>query len=158
MNQFNSAIVEDPSGETGTDYLDMPELPNEYSGFHFFNTGSLGGYGSRTSGHYDVAVGESSGYKPFGAMGQGHMDNLSIDLDTRDQTRIMLISVVPLDNSDSDWVQEEETVVIEVGSYPWRNDFDFSTPQVPSTVDEDGAKLLTAATFAAGSLVALSLF
>jgi hypothetical protein len=83
-NTYNAAIVEDPSGESSIEYLDLPVLPDVYSGNHFHNTGSLGGYGSVTSGDYDVEVGTSSGYKSYGAMGQGTLDNLSVNLDTSD--------------------------------------------------------------------------
>jgi hypothetical protein len=68
----------------------------------------------------------------------------------------MLISVIPFGDSQA-WYQDEETVVVELGSYPWRSDIDFSTPMVPSTADSDGANML-AATIVAGSLVALNLF
>jgi len=95
VNQYNSAIVEDPTGESTAEYLDLPRLPADYEGNHFHNTGNLGGYGHRTSGMYEVMVGEASGYKPYGSMGQGSMDNLNIDLDTSDQTRVMLVSIIP---------------------------------------------------------------
>jgi len=47
----------------------------------FSNTSSLGGYGDTSSGMYTHLTGTKSGYKPFGAAGQGAATNYSIAFD-----------------------------------------------------------------------------
>jgi len=70
-----------------TDSVDVypkPIRPEDFSGETFATSQSLGGYGSTSSGMYTVETSTKSGYKPFGAAGQGAAANYSIAFDESD--------------------------------------------------------------------------
>ena len=104
----------------------MPSLPSNFSGFDFRNTSNIGGYGFPTSGTYNV---EESGYKPFGALGQGDDSNLGVDLDVSPLDRFMLVTIfVPTDALQT--LPITATLTLELGSYEWAN-INFTTPKQP---------------------------
>jgi len=72
-----------------------PPVPRAYDGVFFENTTADRGWGKPTFGKYDVEQGTWSGYKPFGALGQGLDVNLGVSLDTSTKPRIMLFTLMP---------------------------------------------------------------
>ena len=84
----------------------------------FSNTSSLGGYGETSSGMYSVLTGTKSGYKPFGAAGQGAANNYSIAFDQTQMDRIMLVSITPRSASYNQ-ASTTNTFSLEVGAYPF---------------------------------------
>ena len=85
----------------------------------FSNTTSLGGYGDTSSGPYVHETAAKSGYKPFGAAGQGPANNYSVALDQKPMDRIMLVTITP---RSSTYTQSTttNTFKIEMGAYPWQ--------------------------------------
>jgi hypothetical protein len=78
--------------------MTMPNRPEAYSGVSFETTLAKGGFGEVTSGMYNVITGVESGYKPYGALGQGPRDDMSVALDHSDTDRVMIVSVIARHN------------------------------------------------------------
>jgi len=77
---------------------------------------------------YSLKVADDSGYKPYGALGQGDANNLNIDLTSRgtaDTKRVMEITLYAVGTYNM--AANPDVTVIKVGSYPWSTT-DFSTP------------------------------
>lgn len=113
---------------------DIPR-PLPYDGISFENTIPSGGYGQPSYGLYDIYTGEESGYKPFGAMGQGMDNDLSVKLGDAEGDHVMLVQILP---HLADWDQSTHTspievISLEIGSYPWVDSEVFATPVRPGT-------------------------
>lgn len=143
---------------TASKILTMPRRPEAYSGMSFETTMSKGGFGEVTSGMYEVTTGVESGYKPYGALGQGPDPDMAVTLDHSDVDRVMIVSVIARHNlgfydttlnefpNYYDQTINQEAISIEIGSYGWR-DIDFGIPMLPeeqSIMVMDGAKALAA--------------
>jgi len=130
-------------------------LPTPYSGLTFQNTGPKGGYGSVTSSMYIMELGDPSGYKPFGSIGQGEATDLGVAYDTSSMDRYMMISVIPTTDG---FVQGSKEFDMTVGAYEW-SDINLQTPvfDTPdSYLEADGAaKLAVGTMLAAMSLIQL---
>jgi len=150
----------------------MPTRPVAYQGIIFklatddvaapagqtLSTGQ-GGYGEITSGTTtDTRAGSALtgdgpfGYQPYGALGKGTSSTLSVDLDTADKSRLMLVSVW---NTDPTWTQSaaNQAIKLDMGAYAF-NPIDFSTPTVPDapTVEQGASQLVFAAAISLASL------
>jgi hypothetical protein len=142
--------------EVFTDALpkEFPAIPDAYSGPNFKSTSSLGGYGEPTEGHYKVTRGKRSGWKPYGSVGQSSDHELSVVMDHQDKSRQMLVTLVPMLESQTNI----ERASLEVGAYHFA-DFDFSEPMIPAlsfAAGTDGSMNLVAGSIAA--LVAMTLY
>jgi len=119
--------------------MPLPEAPEPYDGETFMSTAHNGGYGQVSGGMYDIYSSEASGYKPFGAIGQGMATDKSVALDTSDMARIMLVTVFT-NTYDFDFgngfIQNQELIDLTVGAYPFA-DIDFSVPEVPKLKQEE---------------------
>jgi len=83
---------------TASKILTMPRRPEAYSGLSFETTMAKGGFGEVTSGMYEVTTGVESGYKPYGALGQGPNPDMAVTLDHSDVDRVMIVTVVARHN------------------------------------------------------------
>jgi len=133
-----------------------------YDGYTFENTNSEAGYGTMTSGTYhNQLTGDSSGYKPWGALGQGSSKNKSVRLTTTDEERVMLVVISFFHDYATEDYQEDmwqgADMLLEVGAYPW-SDIDLTAPVAPASASaiSDGAKVLCASLSAAA--IAMSLY
>ena len=170
IREFNANVPNED------DKLAMPSLPAEYTGYTFEESSNLGGFGHPTSGMYDTHEQDWSGFKPYGAFGQGERDDLSVSLDDNNRARVMLVTINPqasmLETTgdatwfDYDienylgapgWSQTNETVSLKVGQYSFRPTLEFDPPTQEMAVSVDGARTLMALAIAA-PVVALSLF
>jgi len=96
------------STDAETDYTVTPPEPLPYDGYTFENTNSQAGYGMLTTGrYYNTLLGSRSGYKPWGALGQGTAKNRSVNLSGTDEERAMLITI-SLNHDDLDDDNQED--------------------------------------------------
>lgn len=103
----------------------LPARPSAYDGPTYAGTAHMGGYGRPSAGWYWFDKNERAGYKPYGSAGQGPDSDKGVSHNTEDQSRFMLVTLVPLvDQSPLN------RVVMEVGSYEFA-EHDFATPIVP---------------------------
>jgi len=148
--------------------MEMPARPEEYDGVTFDNTFSKGGYGEVTSGMYDIKGNYArSGYKSWGALGQGENDSLNVAFDNGDLDRYMIVSIVPAYVDQDASQTDRDRIEMEMGAYPFRDDIDWK-PMAVDNLDDleiparytqvgaDGAKTLVASAVAA--LAVSSLF
>jgi len=140
--------------------MEMPAAPNSHSGYDFDNTQNIGGYGSITSGYYETNGQRKSGYKPFGALGQGANPQMSVSLwnsefGPEEVDKYMVFTVTNQGNDQANYFGKPD-ILIEVGSYPFK-EIDFTTPSRPSVVGADQAMYaLGAVTAIAVNLLALN--
>jgi len=72
----------------------MPKYPKQKDDtMTFEDTNSLGGYGVPSGGSYELKLRQKSGYKPYGALGQGHKKNLGVTFGDKDQSAFMAVSI-----------------------------------------------------------------
>lgn len=162
VRDFNKSLITPSifdvilSGKKATDPKTMPARPTSYLGDTFVGTGateSQGGYGVKTSGMYSVKATTASGYKPFGALGQGTSTDMAIALDTSNKSRVMLVTVMQKILTDN----SAFTKTLTLGAYGW-NAIDFTTPTVPAEPVALGALTLFLSASLTAPLVAMSLF
>lgn len=152
IEAYNMAIEEDVvGGLLGTaDTLRMPSRPDKYDGDSIKNTAARGGYGRPTSGHYDVKLVDPSGFKPYGSAGQTLHNDMSLTLQDKDKDRVMITSIVTLDDSDF----SSGAVRMEVGAYPL-NVWNFDVPSIPEASVEDKAALMFVSVATATAVMSL---
>lgn len=86
-------------------------MPLDYDGYTFDNTNAEAGYGTMTSGMYHQRLNSvmNSGYKPFGVLGQGPKQDMSLRLTDTDEERVMLAVIslfhddIPDDDQEDLW-------------------------------------------------------
>jgi len=71
----------------------MPKYPKQMTGPTFETTESMGGYGAHSGGIYQLKPTSLSGYKPFGALGQGARSDRGLTLNNDDQSAFMAVTV-----------------------------------------------------------------
>lgn len=151
--------------------MELPERPEEFHGHTFENTLSKGGYGAVTSGMYDIKANYArSGYKSWGAIGQGENDSLNVAFDwNTDVDRYMIVSIVPAYVDQDESQTDRDRIEMELGAYPFRDDIDwtpkpiedlddldnFEIPDRYTQVGADGAKVLVASTAAVLAMASL---
>jgi len=152
VEAYNMAIEEDVVGSLlGTaETLRMPSRPDRYEGDALRNTAARGGYGRPTSGHYDMKLVDASGFKPYGSAGQSLHNDLSMTVDPKDKDRVMITSIVTLDDSDF----SSGSVRMEVGAYPLKV-WDFNTPVLPEQTVEDKALYVAASVAAVATMMSV---
>jgi len=181
VNLFNTRVsnIRDINANLpdDADQLPLPPTPEDYDGYTFEMSSNLGGFGHPTAGMYHVDDRTWSGYKPFGANGQGERDDLSVSMDHHHVDRVMLVTVNPqatrletttsadLDSYDitdyagePGWRQTNETVSLKVGQYAFRHDLDFMPPSEQTVMQVGDAAQRLMAIAVAAPMVALSLF
>ena len=136
----------------------MPARPSSFSGDTFTGsdaTSSQGGYGTKTSGMLSsVTQNVDTGYKPYGALGQGSENNKAVSLDHSDDKRVMIVTIFPKINTDN----SASTQTLTLGAYGWQS-INFDTPTVPDEPAEISAtKLVGASLLATLTLVSSSLY
>jgi hypothetical protein len=102
---------------------------------------------------YTMELGDPSGYKPFGSIGQGLDTGLAVTYDKSAVDRYMLISVIPTTDA---FTQGSKSFDMTVGAYLW-SDIDLQTPvfDAPDSYTmavEGAAKLAVGAALAAISV------
>ena len=134
------------SSDTPSYYQYGDPYTYDYSGYTFLESNSNqatwapGGYGNLTSGMLtEIQQNTDTGYKPFGALGQGSLTNLSVTLHPGANTRIMIVTIFPkigIDNS-------AYTQTLTVGSFPFRYIAEFQTPSIPPRPNDIGAQFMS---------------
>jgi hypothetical protein len=157
VNMINAAMTEQ---DWFAEAIEMPAAPAAFSGYDFANTSNIGGYGAITSGRYETNAQRKSGFKPFGALGQGEAKERSVSLhnsefDSEDKDTYMVFTIVN-QGADQSLYRNEPDILVEVGAYPFR-EIDFTTPTKPTIVSADQAMyVLAGVTALAVNLLALN--
>lgn len=116
--QFNKQNEADIFNENT---MELPPRPSEYDGLTFKNTLTMGGWGQLTSGMYTIKGGfERSGYKAWGANGQGELIDRNVAWDTSDMERYMIVSIVPTYLDQDYSTTDQDRIEMEMGAYPFR--------------------------------------
>lgn len=116
---------------------DIPR-PIAYTGQSFENTTPTGGYGQPSYGMQEIRSKANMGYKPFGSMGEGPDDDLSVTLGTGQS--VMLVQLMHGSISEfTDWDQTtyaspNEIISLEMGAYPWASAGTLATPVRPGSL------------------------
>jgi len=151
-NKFNRQNQADIFNENT---MELPARPEAYSGDSFTNTISTGGWGTMTTGMYDIKGGFArSGYKSWGANGQGEAIDKNVAFDTVDMDRYMIVSLLPAYLDQDDDINDQDRIEMEVGAYPFRDQVwepmaidkldQMDVPNVYMQVGADNANVLAA--------------
>jgi len=107
---FDGVVVTDPKN--------MPGRPSAFDGdtFDVSSTTLQGGYGSKTTGNLaEIDQNVSTGYKPFGSLGQGTVNNKAVSINQGNKNRVMIVTIYPKLNTDN----SAATQSLTIGSYGW---------------------------------------
>ena len=125
VREFNGALIT-PSvfdtvfgGKVVTAPKNMPARPTDFSGDTFKGSGATttqGGYGKKSTGNLaTITQSVDTGYKPFGALGQGTDKNKAVSLDHGNKNRVMIVTIYPKLNTDN----SASTQTLTLGAYGW---------------------------------------